>query len=265
MEIYKNFAAVYDLFMDEVPYTEWCRQIKTLLLSAGIKSGIVADLGCGTGSLTQQLSKEGYDMIGIDNSYDMLDIALSKNVLSGTDILYLCQDIREFELYGTCAAIISRCDTLNYITKFEELVQMFKLVNNYLDPEAPFIFDCNSVYKYESILADNVFAENREEGSFIWENDYNRQSCINSSSLTFFIRDKVKSTDLKALNEVDSVYRRFEELHLQRAYSLEELKKAAEMSGLLWGEVYDADSFAEVKQNTQRYLICLYENGKRER
>ena len=102
MEAYSGFAAVYDTFMDDIPYEKWSRYLTTLLQRYGVHEGLVLDLGCGTGSLTELLADQGYDMIGIDSSEEMLEIAADKKAESGNDILYLCQDMREFELYGTC-------------------------------------------------------------------------------------------------------------------------------------------------------------------
>ena len=178
MEQYTSFAEVYDTFMDNVPYDEWIADIVNKLKSEGINDGLVLDLGCGTGTITEGLAKNGYDMIGVDSSEDMLAIAMEKNVKSGFDILYLCQDIVDFELYGTVRAIVSCCDTLNYITEKEDLLQVFKWVNNYLEPDGVFIFDVNSEYKYEELLADNTFAENRDDSSFIWENTFDNDSRI---------------------------------------------------------------------------------------
>ena len=101
MEAYSGFAKVYDLFMDNIPYKEWTDYVKELLSEEGVKEGILLDLGCGTGSVTELLAEAGFDMIGIDNSEEMLDIAIEKRDQSGLDILYLLQDMREFELYGT--------------------------------------------------------------------------------------------------------------------------------------------------------------------
>ena len=148
MEAYTGFAAVYDTFMDNVPYEEWCGYIKSLLMEQGVKEGLVLDLGCGTGSLAELLSAAGYDMIGVDASEEMLELAYEKKAVSGSDILYLCQDMRELELYGTVEAVISVCDCMNYILEYEDLVQVFRLVNNYLDPGGVFIFDLNTKYKY---------------------------------------------------------------------------------------------------------------------
>ena len=115
MEAYTNFAEVYDTFMDNVPYEQWAAYIKETLKEDGIADGLVLELGCGTGSMTERLAEAGYDMIGVDNSADMLEIALDKREKSGQDILYLLQDMREFELYGTVRAIISACDCVNYV------------------------------------------------------------------------------------------------------------------------------------------------------
>ena len=131
MEAYTSFAKVYDMFMDNVPYEEWCSHLCGMLREDGIENGLILDLGCGTGSLTELLAGEGYDCIGVDLSADMLEIAMEKREQSGHDILYLEQDMREFELYGTVRAVICVCDSLNYIMEEEDLLQVFRLVNNY--------------------------------------------------------------------------------------------------------------------------------------
>ena len=152
MKAYTNFAEVYDTFMDNVPYEEWAEYLLKVLEQYGIKDGLVLELGCGTGTMTEILNDRGYDMIGVDNSEDMLEIALDKRVESGKDILYLLQDMREFELYGTVRAVVSVCDSVNYITEERELEEVFRLVNNYLDPGGIFVFDFNTEYKYQKIL-----------------------------------------------------------------------------------------------------------------
>ena len=141
MGAYEKFAQVYDLFMDNIDYEEWADYITDHLKKYGIEDGLVLELGCGTGTMTGLLADRGYDMIGVDNSGEMLAEAMEKRMESGQDILYLQQDMQEFELYGTVRAIVSVCDSLNYITEREELLQVFRLVNNYLDPEGLFLFD----------------------------------------------------------------------------------------------------------------------------
>ena len=165
MEAYTSFASVYDIFMDNVPYEEWGEYLRGLLKEYGAESGLVVDLGCGTGAMTEILAGYGYDMIGVDNSEDMLELAMDKKIASGHDILYLLQDMREFELYGTVRAAVSVCDSVNYITEPEELTEVFRLVNNYLDPGGVFIFDFNTDYKYREILGEQTIAEGRYSGS----------------------------------------------------------------------------------------------------
>ena len=253
MGAYESFARVYDLFMDNVPYEEWSSYLTGLLREYGICGGTVAELGCGTGKMTRLLAAAGYDMIGVDNSEEMLELALEKKEQSGKDILYLCQDMRSFELYGTCRAIVSRCDAVNYLTGTDELLSLFRLVNNYLDPEGIFVFDCNTVHKYETVLADNTIAENRELGSFIWENSYDPDTRINEYDLTLYIREE---------KEAAPRFRRFTETHFQRAYTIEELKTAATAAGLLWLDCVDADTMVMPDSGTERLLITLGEHGK---
>lgn len=250
MDQYANFAKVYDLFMDNVPYEKWAKQIRDILHSENITDGLICDLGCGTGNITELLANMGYDMIGIDNSYDMLDIALEKKYASGNDILYLCQDMREFELYGTVRAVISRCDSLNYIVNFSDLKQVFRMVNNYLDPGGLFIFDMNTQYKYEKILAQNTFAEVRDTASFIWDNTYNVENRINEYDLNLFIKLK------------DDIYRRFEERHMQKAYTLEEIEFAIKSSGMVLEKYMDADTGEKANENTERIFFVARERGK---
>ena len=129
MEAYTGFAGVYDNFMENVPYEQWRDIIVKELISAGIPDGLLLDLGCGTGTLTRMLAGAGYDMIGVDGSGEMLAEAREKS--DGMAILYLCQDMREFELYGTVRAVVSTCDTMNYLLTPEDFIQTIRLVNNY--------------------------------------------------------------------------------------------------------------------------------------
>lgn len=220
MNAYGSFALVYDKFMDNVPYDEWAAYVIDILKSHGIDDGLVVDLGCGSGTVTEILADKGYDMIGIDISSEMLAIANEKKVESGHDILYLCQDMREFELYGTVRAIVSLCDSINYILDEDDLLKVFKLVNNYLDYEGVFVFDLNTPYKYETLLADNTFAENREDAAFIWENYYDPATRINEYDLTLFIENEEGSFD------------RYEEVHEQRAYDIETVTDLIKKAGL---------------------------------
>lgn len=246
---YSSFAAVYDTFMDNVPYDEWGDYLYGLLKEYGICDGLVLDLGCGTGTMTEYLAGRGYDMIGVDNSEDMLEIAMEKRVESGHDILYLEQDMREFELYGTVRAIVSICDSLNYITEPEELRQVFHWADNYLDPDGVFIFDFNTEYKYREILGDQTIAESREECSFIWDNYYYEEERINEYELSLFIRDEELS---KGGSEI---YRRYQETHYQRSYTLEEMKELLSAAGMRFLAAYDAFTREAPSETSERIYI----------
>ena len=249
MDAYTGFAKLYDLFMDNIDYQAWGEYLTGLLREYHIDSGIVADLGCGTGNMTELLAEKGYDMIGIDNSYEMLEEAMEKRIESGHDILYLEQDMREFELYGTVAAIVSVCDSLNYITEQEELTEVFRLVNNYLDPDGLFIFDVNMEVKFRKI-ADSTIAENREEGSFIWENCFDEESQVNEYALTLFIKEE------------DDLYRKHEEFHYQKAYEPERVKELLEEAGLKVEAIYDAFTREPVREDSERIYFIARECTK---
>lgn len=252
MAAYQSFARVYDMFMDNIPYEEWGEYVISLLEEYGIRDGLVLELGCGTGSLTQVLAARGYDMIGVDNSVDMLEMAQEKKQECGLDILYLLQDMREFELYGTVKAVVSICDSLNYILEEEELLEVFRLVNNYLDPGGIFIFDMNTCYKYEEILGENTIAENREEGSFIWDNYYHEDEKINEYDLTLFIPE----------GEGEALYRKYQEMHYQKAYRTERVQELLEEAGLQFIAVYEAFTREQPGEECERVYFLAREVEK---
>ncbi|MCI9048506.1 MAG: class I SAM-dependent methyltransferase [Hungatella sp.] len=236
--------------MDNIPYEKWADYVHGLLEEYGIKDGLVLELGCGTGSLTELLAVMGYDMIGVDSSGDMLGTAMEKRERSGLDILYLLQDMREFELYGTVRAVVSVCDSMNYITEYEDLTQVFRLVNNYLDPGGMFIFDLNTEYKYRQVLGSQTIAESREDCGFIWENEYDEETKLNEYDLTLFVREE------------GELFRRYEETHVQRAYSVEEIKAALLEAGMEFVAVYDAFTRDGAEDRSQRIYVIAREQGK---
>ncbi len=246
--MYESFARVYDTFMDNVPYDQWAEDYGRIMKEHGIQDGIVLDLGCGTGSLTLRLAEKGYDMIGVDYSMDMLEIAREKS--EGKDILYLEQDMREFELYGTVGAVLCVCDSINYILEPEEVEEVFSLVDNYLDPQGLFIFDFNTDYKYREIIGERVIAEDRENMSFIWDNYYDEESRINEYALSIFVQEK------------DDLYRKYQELHYQRGYSLEEMKEYLEKAGLVFLSAEDGEEGGPVRPDSGRIRVIAREKKK---
>ncbi len=279
MEAYTDFASVYDTFMDETPYEEWAEYLHQLIKEYGIskpvrnkkatlnpeklnqdvklaedvldsEKNLVLDLGCGTGTLTELMYQKGYDMLGVDFSQEMLNIAMDKKEKSGSDILYLCQDMRELDLYSTVGTVISACDSVNYLLEDEEVIETFRLINNYLYPGGLFIFDFNTVYKYEQVIGDTTIAENREECSFIWDNFYHDEEHINEYDLTIFIKEE------------NELFRKFAETHYQRGYTLEEMKGFIKKAGLKFVKAIDADTHKVPTKESERIYIIALEQGK---
>ncbi len=302
MASYKDFAYVYDEFMDDTPYDKWCNKIVELIREYGVskpvsdhdlypeegsgaekmlekaleeeseggseeepkegseeelearllesEKNLVVDLGCGTGTLTELLYHKGYDMIGVDSSLEMLDVAAQKKEQSGSEILYLQQDMRELELYSTVGTVVSVCDSLNYILEEEELLTVFRLVENYLYPGGIFIFDFNTVYKYEQVIGNTTIAENRENCSFIWENYYYPEETINEYDLTVFVREE------------EDRFRKFTETHIQRGYTQTQICDLVKKAGLELIMVRDSDTDGEVTNETERIYIVAREHRK---
>lgn len=245
---YGSFAQVYDLFMDNVPYEEWSRYLAARLAEHGIADGAVAELGCGTGKMTRLLRAAGYDMIGVDNSEEMLSMA--RQGAEETDILYLLQDMRKLELYGTVRAVISVCDCVNYLLEEDDVRETFRRVRQVLEADGVFCFDVNTVYKYRELLGERTFSENRDEGSFIWENYFYGDEQINEYDLTLFIREN------------GDLYRKYEEIHYQRAYSVETIGRLLREAGFSGVEAYDAYTKNPVRPDSERISIFAY-GGKK--
>ena len=290
MEAYSDFASVYDIFMDETPYDVWGDFVAGLIEKYGVSKpyaegekpgangdgieaedagaedaagenteealneerNLIVELGCGTGSFTEILAKKGYDIIGTDISSDMLNIARNKAMEQGLNIMYLEQDMRELDLYCTAGTIVSVCDSVNYVLEDEELIETFKLVNNFLFPKGVFIFDFNTLHKYRDVIGDATIAENREDCSFIWENYYHEEEHVNEYDLTIFVK----------LSKDEEIFRKFTETHYQRGYTLEEMKGFVAAAGLEFVTAIDADNHKEPDEESERIYIVAREQGK---
>lgn len=191
MDAYTSFAQVYDELMDNIPYDEWISYITSLLHEYNITDGLVAELGCGTGTITEGLAAAGYDMIGIDVSPDMLEIANEKKNANGfSSIMYLQQDMCSFELYGTVNAIVCVCDSINYLSNTDQITTVFSLANNYLEADGIFICDFKTKHYFRDVVADSVIAEDRDDVSFIWDNYYDEEQNVNELALSLFLKEE---------------------------------------------------------------------------
>ncbi|MCQ2421482.1 MAG: class I SAM-dependent methyltransferase [Lachnospiraceae bacterium] len=257
MDAYTGFAEIYDMCMDNIPYDEWAKNLTTLLRRYGIVDGLLCELGCGTGEMTIRLSESGYDMIGIDNSEDMLMVAREKeyermDAGETSQILYLLQDMRSFELFGTVRGIVSVCDSMNYLLTEEDLLATFRLVNNYLDREGIFIFDMKTAACFAA-LGNETRVEQLRGATLIWENAYMKRKKRNTYRLTIFEKE---SGDL---------YRKMSETHIQQTYSVDTIRRLLTEAGMEYIEAIDANTMGMVTETTERVLYIAKEGFQKDK
>lgn len=242
--MYEGFANVYDHMMNHIPYETWFENLLQYLHEKGVLNGRICELGCGTGVMTEKFAAAGYDMIGLDKSVDMLAIAKQKQEESGSDILYLHQNMEEMELDGPVDAMLSVCDSVNYLLHEEEMNKLFSRVKTYVKPGGYFIFDLKTAYCYRNIIGNQTWVEQDEEVSYIWENYFYEDQDINEYMLTIFRK------------QADSeLYERTEEAHYQRAYDMDTLKRLIEKNGLALVSFLDED-MKQVPNETSELHLC---------
>lgn len=243
-EIYGGFASVYDIFMDNIPYDEWFRYLKGLLERYGVFEGLVVELACGTGEMTRRLSGAGYSMIGVDLSGEMLAVAREK---CGKEVLLLQQDMRKLDLYGTAKAMVCVCDGMNYICREEELQQVFAGVYTFLEEKGVFIFDMKTEYFYREILGSRTITDNRENASYIWENEYHEKEKLNEYLLTVY----------ELVDDERDLFVRTDELHYQKAYDVDVVCRCLQKQGFTGIRVYEAMTDGGPEETSERiYFVA---------
>lgn len=184
-----SFSTIADFYdrINGTAYAPYAEFVENAFKRSDIPVREVLDLGCGTGGICAILADKGYDMVGLDISPDMLMLARERNF--GKNTLLLCQDMREFELYGTVQAVYSSFDCLNYITENKDLEQVFVLVHNYLEPGGIFIFDVNTEYRYTEVLDGRSYVYEIDEDMAIWRSAYNKEDGICRFDIDLFSED----------------------------------------------------------------------------
>ena len=244
--IYDLLADFYDRINSEIDYDAWADFIEKIFdREMEARPELVLDLGCGTGKMTLALAKKGYDMTGIDCSVNMLGRAreAAAEAELSDRILWLFQDMRKFELYGTMGAIVSCLDTINHITKEKDLLNVFSLVHNYLDPNGLFIFDVNGKHKFETLYADQTYVFEEERDFCVWENEYSEKSHLCRFLITLFSEDE------------DGRYIRSEEEQSERMYPLDTLRGALEQTGFEFVGAYSDFEFHAADDSADRIYI----------
>lgn len=239
-ELYENLAPFYDIFMSEIPYKKWVKYVEKIWKLNNHKPKLVLDLACGTGSISKILSDKNYDTIGVDNSPQMLMLAQEKD----SKTLYLNQDMKSFELYGTVDSIICLCDGMNYMLKEKHLMKTLKLCNNYLNPGGILIFDMNTINYFKNLEKQN-FAHNEEDESYICETFFDKKTNINTYETTIFSKVE-NSTFERTLNYQE-----------QRAYDSETVTSLISQSGLKLKNIYADLTFNQpTKKANKLYYVC---------
>lgn len=258
---YKNFAGVYDNFMDDIPYAAWFMFVRNLLELHNVHPDgwtVIAELGCGTGTMTEIFLKAGYGVIASDLSAEMINVAKQKcrAYITGDDRAkkpcdegfgaeFFQADMRSFKLKDKVPAIISLCDSVNYLIEDGDLETLFRTVKSNLCDGGVFIFDLKTLWLYENAMADNVFAESRSNCAYIWENYFDSDTKINEYALTLFLENEQGSYD------------RCEEIHLQRAYEPDEIRRAAHAAGMELEAIYGQEPFEELLEEDERMFVVL--------
>lgn len=248
--MYETFARVYDEFMQQIPAARWADYAEALWKHFCLKPELVLDLCCGTGSVTLELCRRGYDMIGIDASAQMLSRAREKTAEAGYSdkILYVQQDMREFELYGTVDSILCTCDSLNYLSSEQELLQVFMLAENYLGPGGLLLFDLNTEYTFSRILSDNTFADTTDDAAFIWQNYYYEKEKINEYQVTFFRKDPDSG-----------LYERSQETHYEKAFDPLRVEQLLEQAHLKPEGIFETFRLEPAAENSERITFAARE------
>ena len=201
------------------------------------------DLACGSGSLSLELAARGCDVIGVDGSADMLAIAREKAAEEGENILFLCQDMRQLDLYGTVDTAVCMLDSLSHILHTDDLREIFRRLGLFIAPDGLLIFDVNTPYKHAHVLGDNAFVYEREEFLCAWRNRYIPATHEVEMALDFF------------LEEEDGTYSRFTDTVRERAYSLQTWKGLLSEAGFDLLGVYDERRFTDPADDAQRWVL----------
>ena len=252
MSSYSKFALYYDILTTNIDYKAHADYYEKIIEKYSKGKGILLDLACGTGTLSELMARKGFDVIGVDYSQEMLSIALDKKFDSGLPIQYLCQDMCKLDMYGTIDVTICALDSLNHLDDIKSLKCAIERVSLFCEPNGLFIFDINTIYKHKNILADNTYIYDTEQVYCIWQNAYNDVNNSVDIDLTFFEKQ-------------DKTYTRFDESFSEQAYEVEEIKKICEDSGLEVIGIYDYLTENYYTQNSEKVTFITRKvkyNGK---
>ena len=244
---YDLFAEYYDELMSGIDYPARAEYIDGIIKKYKPDAHLLVDLACGTGSMTVEFAAMGYDVIGVDLSGNMLSKAREK---SDGSILYLCQSMQNLDMYGTIDAFVCTLDSLNHIEDREQLLLALSRVSLFLEPDGVFVFDMNTPFKHEKILADNAFVYETEDVFCVWQNEYSGDGRVDIA-LDFFAR------------QPDGTYLRESEDFCEVAYSYEETESLLNLAGLKILAAYDDMTFEPPRCDSERIVIAAVKSERK--
>lgn len=239
---YDDFSHYYDLLTDNVEYKKRADYFCRLLSMCGINEGILLDLGCGTGNMSFEMAEKGFDVIGVDSSIGMLNVAQQKMFESGRHILLLNQKMQEIDLYGTIDSAVCVLDGINHLDGASDVKKTFEKVSLFMNKGGAFAFDVNTIHKHKNILGDNAFVFEPDGVFCAWQNNYNPEDNSVEISLDFF-------------EEEDGVYYRASENFTEKAYDLNDIKLWLEESGFEVVGIFDDMTTEDVKSDSERAVF----------
>lgn len=247
MNSYTNFAKFYDSLMKEdIDYENWADYIEEIFKRYHKNPKIVCDLACGTGNFTIPMAKRGYDMIGVDKSFDMLSVARNKACDFGLDIVFLQQSFLALDLYGGCDAFLCMIDGFNYVLSPKSLYKIAKKIKDcFLEPNGIVVFDISSRYKLKNYLGNNTFIYDKNDMFYAWENKFHEKTSVSDMYITFFAKSK-------------NGYNRFCEHHLQKAYTESEIRKIFSMAGYKTVNAFSPLTFNAPKNDDLRTVFVAF-------
>ncbi len=245
MNGYEDFSAFYDRLTTDVDYP--ARAAYLLSLFERYDTGpldTVLDLACGSGSLSVELARRGLEVVGVDGSAGMLAKAMQKAENLSCPILFLEQDMRQLDLYGTVSGAVCVLDSLNHLLKTQDLREVFGRLRLFVDPGGLLIFDVNTPYKHRQVLGDNAFVFEEEEFLCVWRNRLVSRTCEVEMLLDFFVPEGDEGT-----------YRRLTDVVRERAYSENTLRKLLLETGWETLAVYEDQTWTPPSAETQRMVF----------
>ena len=243
---YRDFSYYYDRLTTDIDYQMWSNYIIEIINRKNLKSKRVLEMACGTGNISINMAKLGFKVTAADFSSDMLSVAYSKALDNDVSIKFLCQDMANMMINEKFGVMLCLCDSINYLTDDNQIISLFNWAYDHIEDDGILIFDINSPYKLRNIIGNNTFTYNEDDIVYIWDN------YLNDDTVDFYISFFVKEGEL---------YRRFDEIHTERIYKIDQLTQMLRHAGFSNIEIYDGFTFNSPSIKSERINFIVQKNN----